>query len=113
MIEDIKNALPGYAKDLKLNLSSLMREETLTPVRRYGALLAAALASGNSSLISAATQEASQHLTHEELENVRAANAMMAMTNTETRSTYSLVVWPRCRPGSGMRGAPAASWWGG
>jgi len=81
MLEIIKNQLPGYAKDLKLNLSSLMREETLTPVRRYGALLAAALATGNASLIQAVSAEASAHMSAAELENARAANAMMAMTN--------------------------------
>jgi len=88
MLEILKNQLPGYAKDLKLNLSSLMREETLTPVRRYGALLAAALASGNTSLIQAASSEASAHMNAEELENARAANAMMAMTNVYYRFVH-------------------------
>lgn len=81
MLDTLKNSLPAYAKDLKLNLSSLMREETLSPVRRYGALLAAALASGSSAVIQAATAESSAHLDDAEIENVRAANAMMAMTN--------------------------------
>ena len=81
MLEEIKNKLPFYAKDLKLNLSSLMREETLSPVRRYGALFAAALASGNASLIQAASIEAARHLSDAEMDNVKAANAMMGMTN--------------------------------
>lgn len=81
MLDTVKNALPPYAKDLKLNLSSLLREETLDPVRRYGSLLAAALASKNEVLIEAVHSEAQEHLSPEDIENVKAANAMMGMTN--------------------------------
>ncbi len=81
MLDTIKSQLPAYAKDLKLNLSSLMREETLSVERRYGSVFAAALASGNETLIKAFADEAAQHLDAEELENVKAANAIMSMTN--------------------------------
>lgn len=81
MIDTIKNALPSYAKDLKLNLSSLLREEVLSPIRRYGALFAAALASKNEALIEAAYVEVQDHLSAEDIENVKAANAIMGMTN--------------------------------
>ncbi|MCK0068204.1 carboxymuconolactone decarboxylase family protein [Kordiimonas laminariae] len=81
MLDTIKSQLPTYAKDLKLNLSSLMREETLSVERRYGALFAAALASGNETLIKAFADEAGQHLSAEEIENAKAANAIMGMTN--------------------------------
>jgi len=81
MLDEIKNQLPAYAKDMKLNLSSLMREDTLSPIRRYGALFAAALASGNASLIKAVSLEAGEYLNSDEIENVKAANAMMGMTN--------------------------------
>ncbi len=81
MLDTLKEALPSYAKDLKLNLSSLLREEKLNPVRRYGAALAAAYASKNSSVIEAITEEARLHLEASDIENVKAANAMMGMTN--------------------------------
>ncbi len=81
MLDTLKSQLPSYAKDLKLNLSSLMREEVLSPDRRFGALFAAALASGNETVIKALAAEASQHLSVEEIENVKAANAIMGMTN--------------------------------
>lgn len=81
MFDTIKSNLPGYAKDLKLNLSSLLREETLNPVQRYGVALAAAYASRNETLIKAAGAEAEGHLGAADIENVKAAHAIMGMTN--------------------------------
>ena len=42
-IEALKDALPDYAKDLKLNLSSLAQETLLTEQQRAGTFIAAAL----------------------------------------------------------------------
>lgn len=81
MLDDLKNTLPPYAKDLKLNLSSLMREETLDPVLRYGAVLAAAFATKNKALIKAAMDDAPEYLTQADIDNAKAANAIMGMTN--------------------------------
>jgi alkyl hydroperoxide reductase subunit D len=82
MLDQIKNQIPAYAKDLKLNLSSLMREEKLTATQRAGVLFASALAAGNSSLIFLAEQEAREIIDDvAELENAKAANAVMGMTN--------------------------------
>ncbi|MEX0297441.1 MAG: carboxymuconolactone decarboxylase family protein [Kordiimonas sp.] len=81
MLDTLKEALPTYAKDLKLNLSSLLREEKLNPVRRYGAALAAAYASKNFKVIETVSAEAKQYLELSDIENVKAANAMMGMTN--------------------------------
>jgi len=103
MLDTIKQQLPAYAKDLKLNLSSLMREEVLSPVRRYGALLAAALASGNTTLIKAVTEEAEGFLSASELENVRAANAMMAMTNIYYRFLHMAKDAEYSRMAAGLR----------
>lgn len=81
MLDSLKNTFPAYAKDLKLNLSSLLRDETLEPVRKYGVVLAAAYASKNEILIKACALEAVQYLEVDDIENVKAANAMMGMTN--------------------------------
>lgn len=81
MLDTIKNSLPSYAKDLKLNLSSLLREETLDPVRRYGAIVAAALAAKNDLVIQASLAEADKHLESADIENAKAAHAIMGMTN--------------------------------
>lgn len=81
MIDTIKSQLPSYAKDLKLNLSSLLREDKLDQTQKYGVLVASALAARSSSLIQAAVAEAAQHIDASEIENAKAANAMMGMTN--------------------------------
>ncbi|MEC8666092.1 MAG: alkyl hydroperoxide reductase, partial [Pseudomonadota bacterium] len=46
-IDLIKDALPAYAKDIKLNLSTLSQEETLSEQQLWGTFLVSALASRN------------------------------------------------------------------
>ena len=41
-IESLKNAVPGYAKDLKLNLGSLARSTNLDEQKKWGTFLACA-----------------------------------------------------------------------
>ena len=50
-IDTIKNQIPEYAKDIKLNLSSLVNEETLTSQQLWGCLLSCAMAAGNAEVI--------------------------------------------------------------
>ena len=40
---DLARQLPDYAKDLRLNMSSLLNETVLTDQQKYGTLLASAL----------------------------------------------------------------------
>lgn len=103
MIDIIKNALPPYAKDLKLNLSTLLREETLSPVRCYGALYAAALASKNGKLIEVVHAEVQKHLSPEDMENVKAANAIMGMTNIYYRFLHMAKDGEYQRMAAGLR----------
>jgi alkyl hydroperoxide reductase subunit D len=46
-IEALKQQLPDYAKDVKLNLSSLAAETVLTEQQKAGAFVASALAARN------------------------------------------------------------------
>jgi len=39
-LETLREALPEYAKDLKLNLQSLLGETSLSAAQRYGVALA-------------------------------------------------------------------------
>ena len=57
-IDIIKNALPDYAKDIKLNLSSLMNEETLDAQKLWGTFVASAMAGRNQLVISEIVEEA-------------------------------------------------------
>jgi alkyl hydroperoxide reductase subunit D len=87
-IETLKNRLPEYAKDLKLNLSSLANEAALTPQQRAGTFVAAALASRNAEVTSALVGEFGPQLSPEALGAAKAAAAIMAMNNIYYRFTH-------------------------
>lgn len=87
-VETLKGQIPAYAKDIKLNLSSLASDETLTPQQHWGTFLASALATGNADVIAAIEAEASQHLSVEALEASKAAAAIMAMNNIYYRFVH-------------------------
>ena len=84
-VETLRNALPEYAKDLKLNLSSLLRETTLTEQQLWGTLLASAMASRNGATLAAIESDAAQHLSPEAATAARAAAAIMSMNNVYYR----------------------------
>jgi alkyl hydroperoxide reductase subunit D len=56
-IEALKERLPEYAKDIKLNLGSLAAEPSLSTQQRAGTFIASALASRNAEVIRAITAE--------------------------------------------------------
>ncbi|MGL1133835.1 alkyl hydroperoxide reductase, partial [Vibrio parahaemolyticus] len=56
-LENLKNALPEFAKDLKLNLSSLATEQLLSEQQKAGTFIASALASRNAEVTKAVTAE--------------------------------------------------------
>jgi len=85
-IETLKNLLPEYAKDIKLNLSTLANEELLTKQQLWGTFLASALAGRNESVIQNVMAEASAHLSQEAIQAAKAANAIMAMNNIYYRT---------------------------
>jgi len=87
-IETLKAGLPDYAKDLKLNLSSLLTETALTEQQRAGTFVASALASRNPALIGAILSDMTPVLSPEALAAAKAAAAVMAMNNIYYRFTH-------------------------
>lgn len=87
-MDTIKNALPEYARDLKLNLSSLARDEALSEQQRWGAMLACAIAARNPVVIAAVEAEAGRHLSPEAVAAARTAAAIMAMNNVYYRFVH-------------------------
>ncbi len=61
-LETLKQSLPDYAKDLKLNLASLATEAALTDQQRAGTFVASALATGHPIVIAAVLGEFSPTL---------------------------------------------------
>lgn len=87
-IEALKSRLPDYAKDLRLNLSSLATEAVLTEQQRAGAFIASALASRNQQVIADITAEFAPKLSAEALEAAKTAAAIMAMNNIYYRFVH-------------------------
>ena len=87
-LETLKERLPEYARDLKLNLSSLAAEPSLNEQQRAGTFVACALASRNADVIAAITNEFAPKLSPEALNAARAAASIMAMNNIYYRFTH-------------------------
>jgi alkyl hydroperoxide reductase subunit D len=87
-IETLKNRLPEYAKDLKLNLSSLVSEMVLTDQQRAGTFVASAIASRNTEVTEAVIAEFGARLSPEALNAAKAAAAIMAMNNIYYRFVH-------------------------
>jgi alkyl hydroperoxide reductase subunit D len=80
--DELMETIPAYAKDLKLNFSSVVRQPTdLTGQQTWGTVVASAMASRNQEMIAAALNEGATHLTPEALEAAKAAAAIMGMNN--------------------------------
>ncbi|MGA7713130.1 MAG: carboxymuconolactone decarboxylase family protein [Rhizomicrobium sp.] len=87
-IETLKESLPEYAKDLKLNLSTLAAEPSLTEQQRAGTFIACALASRNEATSKAIVAEFTPKMSPEAQNAARAAAAIMAMNNIYYRFTH-------------------------
>jgi alkyl hydroperoxide reductase subunit D len=95
-IDALKDRLPDYAKDIRLNLSSLAVEPLLSEQQRAGTFIASALASRNAEVIEGVTRAFAPALSAEALAAARAAAAVMAMNNIYYRFTH-LVASPDYR----------------
>jgi len=87
-IEALKERLPEYAKDLKLNLSSLAAEPVLNDQQRAGCFIVCALASRHEETTEAIFAEFAPKLSPEALFAARAAAAIMGMNNIYYRFTH-------------------------
>jgi alkyl hydroperoxide reductase subunit D len=87
-LEQLKNALPEYAKDIKLNLSTLAGEEALTPQQLWGCFLACAMTTRQPDVMAAFSAECAGRLSAEAQTAARAAAVIMAMNNVYYRSVH-------------------------
>jgi alkyl hydroperoxide reductase subunit D len=87
-LNDLKTQLPDYAKDLRLNLDSVLGEAGapgLTQKQIAVIALASAIASRQAPLTAAVAEFAAQHAGADELNGARAAAAIMGMNNVYYR----------------------------
>jgi len=90
-LSDLRNALPDYAKDLKLNLDSVLSDAGspgLDGKQIRVIALACAIASRHAPLTSAIEAFAAEQLSPEEVNGAKAAAAIMAMNNIYYRATH-------------------------
>lgn len=87
-LEQLKNSLPDFAKDIKLNLSTLAGDDSLSAQQLWGTFLACALATRQDDVMTAIAAEASQHLSIEAQGAAKAAATIMAMNNVYYRSVH-------------------------
>lgn len=78
-VDSIKETLPDYAKDTRLNIDAVVKRSTLAPEEAEAVALAAAFATGNSKLW---TWMQTQLSDQKEAEAAIIAASLMAMNNT-------------------------------
>jgi alkyl hydroperoxide reductase subunit D len=87
-LDQLKDALPEYAKDLKLNLSSVARETVLDEQKKWGVFLSVAYAVGEAQTLRALEVETVDKLSPDAAKAAKAAAAIMGMNNVYYRFTH-------------------------
>jgi lipoyl-dependent peroxiredoxin subunit D len=80
-LEAIRAEIPEVAKDLRLNLSSVLDSGPLSPSDRWGVAIAVALASRSRRLAEALIASRPEEVSTKTVEDAVAAAALMGMTN--------------------------------
>jgi alkyl hydroperoxide reductase subunit D len=89
-LEAVKDKLPEYARDLKLNLSGLVNASPLNDQQLWGAIAAVAAASAPSPAVADLDADAKQHLSAEAYTAAHGAAGIMAMNNVYYRAKHLL-----------------------
>ena len=84
-LQALRDRLPEYAKDIKLNLGALAAEPVLSEKQRAGTFIASALGARNPDVAAAIVAAFAAKLDPKELAAARAAPAVMAMNNVYYR----------------------------
>ena len=88
---ELKSRIPDYAKDLRLNLDSVLGESGAPGLsaKQIGLVaLASAIASRHEPLVGEIASQAARHANAQELDGARTAAALMAMNNIYYRFTH-------------------------
>ncbi|QIK78156.1 alkyl hydroperoxide reductase [Sphingomonas piscis] len=87
-LKQFADTLPDYAKDLRLNISSILSDQLLGDERKLGLLLACAHGSGYRPLVAATESEIEGKLSDQYANAARGAAALMAMNNVYYRFVH-------------------------
>src|SRR5687767_13072000 len=89
-LEALRGAIPDPAKDIRLNLQSVVGEGPLSPAQRWGVALSSALAARNDELTKAVVKAAAAHVPQAVVDDAIAAAALMAMNNVFYRFKHTV-----------------------
>jgi alkyl hydroperoxide reductase subunit D len=89
-LDAIRDALPEPARDIRLNLQSVLQPGTLTPQQRWGVAAASAYASRNARLLEAVLADARAEVDQAVLDDAQAAAAVMGMNNVYYRFRHMI-----------------------
>jgi alkyl hydroperoxide reductase subunit D len=84
-VEALRATIPDVAKDIRLNLQSVLQAGALTPAQRWGVAIASAVATRNAALRDALIADAAKEVAGEVIDDAVAAAALMAMNNVYYR----------------------------
>jgi alkyl hydroperoxide reductase subunit D len=89
-VETLRGRLPDAARDIKLNLQSVLESESvLSPAQRWGVAIASAIAARSPALRDALIEDArAAGITDALIEDAQAAAVIMAMNNVYYRFRY-------------------------
>ncbi|QNP70473.1 alkyl hydroperoxide reductase [Streptomyces roseirectus] len=89
-LDALKSAIPDYAKDLRLNLGSVIGNSELPAQQLWGTVLATAIASRSPLVLRELAPEAREFLSPEAYRAAKSAAAVMAMNNVFYRTRHLL-----------------------
>ena len=87
-ITETINLFPEYAKDIKLNYSKVLNEQTLNKKQLYSIILISSLATQSNVLKEAALKETKEYIDEELLEDIYGAYSIMSMNAVYYRFTH-------------------------
>jgi len=81
----VKERLPDYARDLRINLGAIASSTVLTPAQAWVVAVASAVTARNPELVAAVCEDAASVVGPEVIDAGRAAASIMGMTNVYYR----------------------------
>ena len=84
-VEALRNRIPDSARDIKINLQSVLQPAALTAAQTWGVAIASAIAARNPELRDAIIADAKGQVSDAVIDDAAAAAALMAMNNVYYR----------------------------
>lgn len=89
-VEALRARFPEFARDIKLNLQSVLEPGTLTPAQRWGVAVASAAAARNRQLLDAVLSMGRAEAGDAVIDDALAAASIMAMNNVYYRFRHMI-----------------------